>query len=182
MVLGGPGFYAPLAFYNDHAISKGIGGKAAASLVGIIGASSVVARLVISALNDRFAPMRQYVLGQLLLVCCLVVWFLAGDSYLLFVSSALFHGVGWAVWFTAAPNVLATWFGVGDLGGAVGTLYTALGFGALAGPAVLGFVVDGVSYEAAAAIVIVTSAVALFICLSAIGITSDRAAIELERS
>ena len=78
--------------------------------------------------------------------------------------------------------MLATWFGVGDLGGAVGTLYTALGFGALAGPAVLGFVVDGVSYEAAAAIVIVTSAVALFICLSAIGITSDRAAIELERS
>lgn len=182
LVLGGPGFYAPLAFYNDHAISEGIGGKAAASLVGIIGASSVVARLVISALNDRFAPMRQYVLGQLLLVCCLVVWFLAGDSYLLFVSSALFHGVGWAVWFTAAPNVLATWFGVGDLGGAVGTLYTALGFGALAGPAVLGFVVDGVSYEAAAAIVIVTSAVALIICLSVIGITSDRAAIELKRS
>ena len=57
------------------------------------------------------------------------------------------------MWFTAAPNVLATWFGVADLGGTVGTLYTALGFGALAGPAVLGFVIDGSGYEIAIAMV-----------------------------
>ena len=77
-----------------------------------------------------------------------------------FASSALLHGIGWAVWFTAAPNVLATWFGVADLGGTVRTLYTALGFGALAGPAVLGFVIDGSGYEIAIAMVMVTSAIA----------------------
>ena len=83
------------------------------------------------------------------------------NSYVLFASSALLHGIGWAVWFTAAPNVLATWFGVADLGGTVGTLYLALGFGALAGPAVLGFVIDGSGYEIAIAMVMVTSAMAM---------------------
>jgi len=165
LILGGPGFYAPLAFYNDHAMSEGVTGAAAALLVGIIGASSVVARLVISALNDRFVPMRQYRFGQLLLLGCLVLWLLAGDSYVLFASSALLHGVGWAVWFTAAPNVLATWFGVADLGGTVGTFYTALGFGALAGPAVLGFIIDSSGYEVAITMVIVTSIVAWALCL-----------------
>ena len=92
LVLGGPGFYAPVAFYNDHAMSEGISGGKAAVLVGIIGASSVVARLVSSALNDRCVPMRQYRFGQLLLLFCLLVWLLAGDSYVLFASSALLHG------------------------------------------------------------------------------------------
>ena len=81
-----------------------------------------------------------------------------------FASSALLHGIGWAVWFTAAPNVLATWFGVADLGGTVGTLYTALGFGALAGPAVLGFVIDSSGYEIAIAMVMITSVVAWVLC------------------
>jgi MFS family permease len=164
LILGGPGFYAPLAFYNDHAVSEGIGSQAAALLVGVVGASSVVARLIISALGDRFIPMRQYRLGQLLLLGCLLVWFSAGNSYSLFFASALLHGVGWAVWFTAAPNVLATWFGVADLGGAIGTFYTALGFGALAGPAVLGFVIDSYGYETAIALVIGSSIVAWLAC------------------
>ena len=164
LILGGPGFYAPLAFYNDHAVSEGIGSQAAALLVGVVGASSVVARLIISALGDRFIPMRQYRLGQLLLLGCLLVWFSAGNSYSLFFASALLHGVGWAVWFTAAPNVLATWFGVADLGGAIGTFYTALGFGALAGPAVLGFVIDSYGYETAIALVIGSSIAAWLAC------------------
>ena len=164
LILGGPGFYAPLVFYNDHAVSEGIGSQAAALLVGVVGASSVVARLIISALGDRFIPMRQYRLGQLLLLGCLLLWLSAGNSYGLFFLSALFHGVGWAVWFTAAPNVLATWFGVADLGGALGTFYTALGFGALAGPAVLGFVIDSSGYETAIALVIGTSIVAWLVC------------------
>jgi len=164
LTVGGPGFYAPLAFYNDHAISEGIRGTAAASLVGVIGASSVIARLVISALNDRFVPIHQYRFGQVLLICCLMVWFLSGDSYVLFLFSAILHGVSWAVWFTAAPNVLATWFGVADLGGTIGILYTALGFGALAGPAVLGFVIDSFGYELAIGMVIFTSVLAWLLC------------------
>ncbi len=164
LTVGGPGFYAPLAFYNDHAISEGIRGTAAASLVGVIGASSVIARLVISALNDRFVPIHQYRFGQVLLICCLMVWLLSGDSYILFLFSAVLHGVSWAVWFTAAPNVLATWFGVADLGGTIGILYTALGFGALAGPAVLGFVIDSFGYELAIGMVIFTSVVAWLLC------------------
>tara|TARA_B100000902_G_C26966569_1_gene743156 strand:- start:405 stop:722 length:318 start_codon:yes stop_codon:yes gene_type:complete len=93
-----------------------------------------------------------------------MVWLLSGDSYVLFLFSAVLHGVSWAVWFTAAPNVLAAWFGVADLGGTIGILYTALGFGALAGPAVLGFVIDSFGYEPAIGMVIFTSAVAWLLC------------------
>ena len=60
--------------------------------------------------------------------------------------------------------MLATWFGVADLGGTIGTFYTALGFGALAGPAILGFVIDSSGYEVAIAVVIFSSVIAWLLC------------------
>ena len=74
-------------------------------------------------------------------------------AVMLLVLAAL-HGLAWAAWVTAAPLVLATWFGVQDLGLLVGGFYTGLGFGAFIGPAVSGFVIDEAGYRPALALVI----------------------------
>ena len=90
---------------------------------------------------------------------------MAGSSYALFALSALLHGAGWAIFVTATPTILAQWFGVENLAGTLGMFYTGLGIGALAGPAVLGFVIDAVNYEAAITSVIITSVIAALISL-----------------
>tara|TARA_B110000467_G_scaffold44771_1_gene41036 strand:- start:397 stop:915 length:519 start_codon:yes stop_codon:yes gene_type:complete len=165
VVLLGPGFYAPLAFYNDHATKAGISSHYAALLVGLIGGSKVVAQLFAGSFGNRFNGMRQYQLGQVLIVFGLITWLVAGSSYSLFALSALLHGAGWAIFVTATPTILAQWFGVENLAGTLGMFYTGLGIGALAGPAVLGFVIDAVNYEAAISVVIVTSVIAALISL-----------------
>jgi MFS family permease len=58
---------------------------------------------------------------------------------------------------TAAPLVLADWFGVGDLGLLVGGFYTGLGFGAFVGPTISGLVIDQAGYRPAVALVLVTT-------------------------
>ncbi len=160
VVLIGPGFYTPLAFYNDYAVDHGIGRRAAAALIGLVGGSSVAARLFFGWRPSRLGPMGQYRTGYFLMLAGLVTWLVSGGAYPLLVLSAVLHGVGWAAWVTATPLVLSDWFGVRDLGGVVGTFYTGLGVGALAGPALAGFLIDRSGYRPAIATVVITSVIA----------------------
>ena len=155
-VIIGPGFFAPFAFYNDFSIEQGVSSGRAAALIGISGACSVVSRLILGSVGDRFDGLGRYRVSFVLLTASLIVWLLAGGLYPVLLVSALLHGVGWALWVTATPAVLADWFGVEHLGGALGLFYTGLGFGALVGPALSGFIVDRAGY--APAIMVVTAA------------------------
>lgn len=170
VVLVGPGFYTPLAFYNDYAVDHGIGRQAAAALIGLVGGSSVAARLVFGWQAGRLGSMGlgtmgQYRLGYALMLVGLAVWLVAGSSYPVLVASAVLHGIGWASWVTATPLVLTEWFGVRDLGGVIGTFYTGLGIGALAGPAVAGFLIERSGYRPAVATVTVTTLLACVIAM-----------------
>lgn len=157
VVLIGPGFYAPLAFYNDYAIAEGISSGAAAALLGLVGGSSVAARLLFGSIAHRMGDLHQYRIGYLLMLAGLATWLVAGGSYGLLVVSAVLHGLGWAAWVTSTPLVLAEWFGVRNLGGILGTFYTGLGAGALLGPALSGLIIDRAGYRPSIVVVIVTS-------------------------
>ncbi len=163
VVLVSPGFYAPLAFLNDYAVVRDVSEGRAAWLVGIVGASTVAARLVIGVLGQRFDGLRQYRLSYWVMTAGLVLWGFAGSSYALMATVAALHGIGWAVWVTAAPLVLTTWFGARDLGGVLGAFYTGLGLGSLLGPAVSGFVIDNWGYRPAIIIVVVGNLAAILV-------------------
>ena len=157
----GPGFYAPVAFYNDYAVERGVAPALAAALIGISGATSVVARLACGALGHRVDPMRLCRAAFVGMTAALGIWWMSDGSPAVLVISAVAHGVGWAVWVTATPSVLADWYGVENLGGVIGIYYTGLGVGALAGPAVCGFIIDAAGFEPAIALVTLTSLIAL---------------------
>ena len=161
VVLVGPGFYAPLAFLNDDAIARGLPTGRAALLVSAIGLGSVTTRIGFGALAPRLGPLRQYLGSQVLFLVALACWLAAGDRFGLLLASALTHGIAWAAWVTAAPLVLAGWFGVDDLGLAVGGFYTGLGLGAVIGPPVTGAMIDGVGHRPALLAVIATTAAAV---------------------
>lgn len=182
VVLIGPGFFAPLAFFNDYAIAQGTAGRAAAALIGLVGGSSVAARLAFGSLADRIGALRQYRWGYLLMLGALAAWLVAGDSYGMLVSSAVLHGLGWAAWVTATPQLLAEWFGVRDLGGILGAFYTALGVGALIGPAITGFVIDRSGYRSAIAMVIATSVAATITAMLPMPEPDDRGRARLGRA
>lgn len=157
----GPGFYAPVAFYNDYAVERGVAPVLAAALIGISGATSVVARLACGALGHRVEPMWLCRAAFAGMTAALAIWWISGGHPALLITSAIAHGVGWAVWVTATPSVLAGWFGVENLGGVIGIHYTGLGVGALAGPAVCGFIIDAAGFGPAIGLVTVTSLIAL---------------------
>ncbi|WP_419930515.1 MFS transporter [Candidatus Poriferisodalis sp.] len=157
----GPGFYAPVAFYNDYAVDAGVAPGLAAGLVGISGATSVAARLACGALGNRIDPMWLCRAAFACLTGALAIWWISGGDVALLITSAVTHGVGWAVWVTATPSVLAGWYGVENLGGVIGIYYTGLGVGGLVGPAVCGFVIDAAGFGPAIGLVTVTSLIAL---------------------
>ena len=173
----GPGFYAPVAFYNDYAVEAGVAPALAAALIGISGATSVVARLVCGALGHRFDPMWLCRAAFAGMTVALAIWWISGGNPAVLIVSAVAHGVGWAVWVTATPQVLANWYGVENLGGVVGIYYTGLGVGALAGPAVCGFIIDAAGFEPAIALVTLTSLIALGLLMLPMRETASRIAI-----
>jgi MFS family permease len=170
VILIAPGFFAPLTFLNDYAIDRSIDPGRAALLVGAIGGGSVATRIAFGSLAPRLGPMRQYRLSHLLFLAGLACWLMAGGREPILVLAALTHGVAWAAWVTAAPQVLAGWFGLDDLGMAVGGFYTGLGLGALVGPPVTGAIIDAAGYRPALWFVVATTVAALVV----LGLTPGR--------
>jgi len=166
VVLVSPGFYAPIAFLNDYAVDRSVSEAAAAWLVGIIGGATVVARLVIGGLGARFDGLTQYRMSYWVMTAGLALWLVSGGSYAALAVAAALHGIGWAVWVTAAPLVLTEWFGARDLGGVLGAFYTGLGLGALLGPAVSGFIIDQWGYRPAIAVVVAGNLLAIAVARS----------------
>ena len=161
VVLIGPGFYAPLAFFNDYAVAEGSSTGAAAALLGVVGLTSVSTRVLFGATAERIGPLRQYRMSYAAMLIGLVLWLASGGNYLVLLLSASLHGFGWAAWVTATPLLLARWFGVEDLGLLVGGFYTGLGFGALIGPAISGFIIDQSGFGPAITLAIAITMVAI---------------------
>lgn len=161
VVLIAPGFYAPLAFLNDYATGSGISTSRAALLVGTIGLGSVSTRIGFGALAGRIGALRQYWISHLLFLAGLTAWLVADGRLWLLVVAALTHGVAWAAWVTAAPLVLAGWFGVDDLGLAVGGFYTGLGLGAVIGPPITAAVIDRAGHQTAIGLLLATTGLSL---------------------
>lgn len=141
--------FVPFVFIADYAEGEGIGSGPAATLVGLIGASSVVGRLGLGALGARLGPIRLMQLSFAMVSGSFLLWLFAGGSYLMLVVFTVVMGVGYGGFIALAPAVAAILFGTVGLGAILGALYTAAGFGGLAGPPLAGAVIDGVSYTAA---------------------------------
>ncbi len=168
-ILVSPGFFAPFAFLSDYAVDDGATARTGAVLIGVIGATSVAARLALGAAGGRFQPATLYLTGYGLLVAALATWLVSGGALPILFAAASLHGVGWAAWVTGTPILLARWFGVERLGGIIGLFYTGLGVGGLIGPAVSGVVIDRVSYDLAIGLVVVSTASAFVLALRATG-------------
>ena len=128
-------------FYPGSRASLGVNAVASAALIGIIGIGSVCGRLGLGALADRLGLVGLYLFCFLLQALSYAIW-LDAHSYLTLVIFALAIGTGYGGYVALAPAVLAQFFGTGNLGALVGSLYTSNAFGTLIGPPLAGFIID----------------------------------------
>ncbi|MGZ6186236.1 MAG: MFS transporter [Candidatus Binataceae bacterium] len=152
--------FVPFVFLPGFARDLGVNAVASAALIGVIGIGSVCGRLGLGALADRLGLVGLYLFCFLLQALSYAIW-LGAHSYLTLVIFALAIGTGYGGYVALAPAVLAQFFGTGNLGALVGSLYTSNAFGTLIGPPLAGFIIDhtgGYRWAIATALAMATAA------------------------
>ena len=139
--------FVPFVFIASYATDRGIDEVSAATLVGLIGGASVLGRLSLGKLADRFDSVALFVASFVVLGSSHLIWFVADSSYALLATYSLVLGLGYGGFIALAPAVVARLFGLDGLGGTIGTLYTSAGIGSLFGPPIAGLLIDGPGYR-----------------------------------
>lgn len=134
--------FIAFGFVVDFATGAGVSSPRAALLVGIIGASSVVGRLGLTAFASRVPAVRilQWCLAAQPLAFGL--WLIAGGNYPLLIVFAVLLGISYGGFVALGPVVAALLFGVVGLGGIMGLQFLGVGIGGLIGPPLAGFLAD----------------------------------------
>ena len=143
------GLFVPFVFLASYAEDRGAEPVAAATLVGVIGGSSVVGRLGLGSLADRVGPIRLYRHSFMTMAVSHLIWFVAGGRFAVLVLYAIVLGIGYGGFIAISPAVVALRFGLEGIGGVLGTLYTSAAIGSLAGPPLAGVLIDNAGYRAA---------------------------------
>jgi MFS family permease len=134
--------FIAFGFVVDFATGAGVSSPRAALLVGIIGASSVVGRLGLTAFASKVPAVR-------ILQWCLAaqpvafgLWLVAGGNYPLLIAFAVLLGISYGGFVALGPVVAALLFGAVGLGGIMGLQFLGVGVGGLIGPPLAGVLAD----------------------------------------
>ncbi len=161
--------FVPFVFLVPYAMAQGISEVTAASLVGIIGGASIAGRLGFGALGDKVRRIRLFQTTFLLVAFSYALWLLASQSYPLLVSFAVVLGAGYGGFIALSPAITAELFGRVGLGGILGAVYTAAGFGGLLGPPLAGYLIDATNSYQPAIIAAMALAFTAFLLLLPLG-------------
>lgn len=140
--------FTPFVFLADYIETTGTDGSAAV-LLGLIGMSSIVGRLGFGAIAAKIGTIALFRLSCTGLGLSFLLWIIADTNYVLLVVFALVLGVAYGGIIALSPAVVAELFGIVGMGGVLGALYTANGFGGLVGPPVMGRIIDTSGHTAA---------------------------------
>jgi MFS family permease len=168
MLLMSMALFVPFVYLPPYAVANGASRVAGGTLVGLIGMSSVVGRLGLGVVADRFGRIRVYRLCFVAMAASFTIWLVASD-YPWLVVFALLFGVGYGGFIALNPAVVAEAFGVVGLGAVVGILYTSAGIGSLIGPPLAGAVIDATGTYTWAILGAMAAAVAAAVVLVPLG-------------
>jgi MFS family permease len=132
--------FVPFVFLPAFARANGAGEVAAASLISVIGGTSILGRLILGPLGDRIGVIRLFKLMVLVMAISYAIWLLS--SYWWLVVFAVVLGMSYGSRIAAVPAVLIELFGAAHLGTMLGVFLTATGLAALIGPSLAGLAVE----------------------------------------
>lgn len=149
-VLLAAALFIPFALLPAFADSAGIPAVPAAGLVGILGLSSVLGRLLLAVLAQRMGVVRTYLACYLTIGASFGLWLLPAVGYPALLLFSVAFGLGYGGFVALLPAVVVERFGLTHFGSLVGTLYTANAVGAGLGPWLAGAAVERHGYGPAA--------------------------------
>jgi len=138
--------FTPFAHLPAFAESSGVSPVTAASLVGLVGAASVLGRLALGWVADRLGLFRTYRACFVAVGASFLLWLWPGGGYAALVVHAVVLGVGYGGFVALLPGIVAQRFGIERLGGLLGILYTSHVFGAGLGPLATGLLIERHGY------------------------------------
>jgi len=138
--------FTPFAHLPAFAESSGVAPVTAASLVGLVGAASVLGRLALGWVADRLGLFRTYRACFVAVGASFLFWLWPGGGYAALVVHAVVLGVGYGGFVALLPGIVAQRFGIERLGGLLGILYTSHVFGAGLGPLATGLLIERHGY------------------------------------
>lgn len=147
-LLASMALFVPFVFIKSYATERGIDSGLAATLVGVIGASSIIGRLGIGALGTRWSTTALMQASFAVMTASYLLWLFADGTFLILVAFAMVMGVGYGGFIALSPAVVATLFGTVGMATILGAVYTSAGLGGLIGPPIAGEIIDRVSYSA----------------------------------
>lgn len=135
------GNFIPMVHLVPYAHDHGISGETAVLLLGLIGVGSTVGRFALGGMADRFGRQRSLAVafGGLGLSC---FWWLVSTDVWQLAVFALWMGTCYGGFVALGPAVMADYFGVRNVSGITGVLYSGVGVGTLAGPPLAGLAFD----------------------------------------
>jgi MFS family permease len=168
-------FFTPFVFLASYARGQGIDPTTVSVIVGLIGVTSTLGRLVLAGAGSRLGEIRTYQVSHALMAASFVVWLFAGGSVPALLTHSVLMGMGYGGFVSLAPAVLARHFGPERLGGLIGTLYSAFALGSALSPPLIGWLTDNVAAAAGIGVALAASAGALVTTL----LLEERPAVRL---
>lgn len=117
------GIFVPFVHLAPAAIDLGASERAAASLLGLIGAGSLLGRFVIGSAADRFGRRRALIAVVAAQAVLLVCWLLADRFWMLAAFAAAF-GLSYGGYVALVPTLCADFFGAKAIGAIMGAVFS----------------------------------------------------------
>lgn len=133
--------FVVLVYLPQFAESRGASPVAASALISVLGAASVIGRLGMGVIADRFGSLRPFKLATLAMAVSYVLW-LSIPNYSMLVVFSVCLGIAYGIRIALVPTVLIEFCGTKNLGAILGVFFTATGTASLIGPPLAGYVMD----------------------------------------
>ncbi|MFC1955355.1 MFS transporter [Chloroflexota bacterium] len=146
-----------------HITDLGISATFAATVISVVGGSSILSRLVIGNLNDRIGTKSTFTIALAFLAASMI-WVLFAREAWMFYLFAVFYGIAHGAFFTLLSPMLAGLFGLGSIGVIIGVVMFVGTISATISPFLAGLIFDIMgSYQLAFIIALIFSIIALLL-------------------
>jgi len=133
--------YAVMVHIAPHATELGISAIRAASILAMIGGSSIVGKVVLGRAADRIGSKKTLLIGFILMSAALFLVSPANGEMLLFLFAAVF-GFAYGGCVTSESPLVAELFGLKSHGVILGVIAFSFTIGGAGGPLLVGYIFD----------------------------------------
>jgi len=135
------GLFIPFVHLTLYAQDHGIAHETAVLLFSLVGIGSIAGRFLLGGFADRLGRRRSF--GAMFLgMALMMLWWLASSTAWQLAVFALLFGTCYGGFVALAPAVIVDYFGNRSASALIGTIYTSVAIGTLAGPSLAGLAFD----------------------------------------